>query len=290
MKIFLGNYHYYISPLFTETDDKTILEIYNVVFNSKDQVKEINNLYKKTRDPKFFQKLLLLLTGLQFEEETARSIWEEIERYHKDITKSLGRNIHISATIADYMLKVKHYLKNPGVFDLVLTEKIKNASLQDFLTGLYKGYFFEDFLRREINRSKRHNHKFSVIMFQVNGMENVSLSGNISVATKILVDIATIIKHSKRSEDISFKFSISKFGIILPHTDKKGAMLFAKRLLTDITNSVLNISGVIFGISLSVGVQTFPDDAQDLQTLVSNVEKACYKAKIMGNNKIVYEL
>lgn len=290
MKIVFSNGRYYSSPLIAETEDKTMLELYNAIFSNTDQIRNIYSVQRKTRDPKFFHKLIFLLTGLSFEEETARSLWEEIEKYHKNIVSVLGRNIHISATVVDYMFRVKNYLKNPSVFDLVLMEKIKNATLQDFFTGLYKGSFFEEFVKKEINRSKRHGHCFSVVLFIVNGVESIYLSGNVSVATKIIVEVGSIVKNLKRSEDMGFRFSSSKFGVILPHTDKKGAILFSRRLMMELSNSILNTSGLIFGISISLGIQSFPEDGSDAQTLLSNVEKACYKAKIMGPNKMVYEL
>ncbi len=290
MKIFLGNDVYYNSYLVADTDDETLLQIYDSVFGSLDQVKAIRNLIKKKKDPKFFQKLIFLLTGVNFEEELAKALWEEIEKYYREITSILGRPIHISAIVADYMFRVKNYLKNPSVVDLVLTEKVKDLVIQDFFTGLYKGYFFEDFVKKEVNRAKRHNHNFSIVMLQVNGIEKISVSGNVSVAVKILVDIGSIIRDLKRTEDMGFRLSVGKFSLILPNTDKKGAILFTKRFFAEIENVILSVSGLVFGISVSIGIQSFPEDGDDPTTLISNVEKACYKSRIMGLNKIVYEL
>ncbi|MFN4245154.1 MAG: GGDEF domain-containing protein [Brevinematia bacterium] len=290
MKIFLNNDLYYNSYLVTDTDDETILQIYNSIFSSQDQIKAIYSLIKKTKDPKFFQKLIFLLTGINFEEELAKTLWEEIEKYYKEIIHILGRHIHISAVVVDYMFRVKNHLKNPSVVDLILTERVKDLALQDFLTGLYKGILLEDFVTKEINRSKRHNHSFSIVMFQVNRLESLSISGNISVVTKILVDIGNLIRDLKRSEDMGFRLSTGKFAIILPNTDKRGAILFAKRLITEIENVVLAASRLIFGISISLGIQSFPEDGDNTKTLISNVEKTCYKSSIMGPNKIVYEL
>lgn len=290
MKIFLNGGVYYNSYLVADTSDSTMLQLYNSIFSSSDQIKAIYSLFKKTKDPKFFQKLILLLTGVNFEEDLAKTLWEEIEKYYKDVRYTLGRPIHLSAVVVDYMFRIKNYLKNPSVVDLILTEKVKDLALQDFFTGLYKGLFFEDFVRKEINRSKRHNHNFSVVMFQINKLESISISGNFSIAMKILIDIGNVIRDLKRSEDLGFRLSVGKFAVILPNTDKKGAILFAKRLLSEIENVVLSVSGLVFGISVSLGVQSFPDDGSDTSTLISNVEKACYKSSIMGPNRIVSEL
>ncbi|MCS7299531.1 MAG: GGDEF domain-containing protein [Spirochaetia bacterium] len=290
MKVFVSNPNYYTSPLVSETDDKTIMELYKIVFGSKDQIREIHSLRKRTKDHKFFQKLIFLLTGINFEEDIAENIWEEIERYYKDMVSLLGRSIHISAVVVDYMFRVKNYMKNPSVVDLVLTEKIKNSAIQDFVTGLYKGSLFENFIHVELNRSKRHGHDFSILLMQVDGLENVYISGNVSVATKLLVEISIIIRQVKRAEDIPFKLSTGKFGIILPQTDKKGAVLFAKRLLNEINTSILSTSGLIFGLSVSIGIQSFPQDGDTAETILSNSAKALYKSKVSGHNKIVYEI
>lgn len=290
MKASESNLNYYTSPLVSETDDKTIMELYNVVFGSKDQIKEIHSLRKRTKDRKFFQKLIFLLTGMNFEEDMAENIWEEIERYYKDMVSLLGRRIHISAVVVDYMFRVKNYMKNPSVVDLVLMEKIRNNAIQDFVTGLYKGSLFENFIHAELNRSKRHGHSFSILLMQINGLENVYISGNVSVATKLLVETGIIIRQVKRAEDIPFKLSTGKFGIILPQTDKKGAVLFAKRLLNEINTSILSTSGLIFGLSVSIGIQSFPQDGDTTETILSNSAKALYASKVSGHNKIVYEI
>ncbi|MGB9621207.1 MAG: GGDEF domain-containing protein [Brevinematia bacterium] len=290
MKVFSSKGNFHTSPLAIETEDSTILGIYNILSSSKNFQRDIEEFSKKIRDPYFYQKLILVLTGVILEESTAEAIWAEIRKYHKMIVNTLGRDVHISAVVADYMLRVKNYLKNPIVVDVILMDKIKDSLLQDFVTGLYRGSSFFSFVEREINRSKRHGHVFSLLMLIVNGLENISLSGNTSVALKILVDTASIIRSSKRTEDLAFRFSLSKFGLILPQTDKKGAILFANRLLLEITNSILNVSGLIFGLTVSIGIQSFPDDGSDAETLISNTEKATYKSKMLGLNKIVYEL
>jgi diguanylate cyclase (GGDEF)-like protein len=279
-----------IYPLVTEIEDQTMLKIYDVVFSSKNPIKDINALRNKLKDKRFFEKFFLLLTGIKIEEELAEQLWDEIAKYHNYLTSSLGRPIHITATIAEYFLNVKRYLKNPSVMDLILTEKIKDKIIQDILTGMYKGHLFEKFVTRELNRSKRHGHKFSLLVLQINGLESATISGHTSVALQTVISVASIINSSKRAEDEAFRFSMSKFGMILPHTDKKGALLFANRLLHRINEEVLSISGVVFGLTLSIGIQTYPDDGEDAKTLISNVEKACYKSKLVGPNQIVYQL
>jgi len=290
MKLPMSKEHFVVYPLVSEVEDQTMLKIYDTVFSSKDPIKDISKLYAKLKDKKFFEKFFLLLTGMKIEEELAEQFWDEIVKYHKNLTSTLGRDIHITATISEYFLNIKRYLHNPSVMDLVLTEKIKDKIIQDIITGMYKGHLFEKFVTRELNRSQRHNHKFSLLMLQINGLESATISGHTSIAFQIIVNTASAINSSKRTEDDAFRFSVSKFGMILPLTDKKGALLFANRLLHKINEEVLNLSGVIFGLTLSMGIQTFPDDGNDPKTLITNVEKACYKSKILGPNQIVYQL
>ena len=65
--------------------------------------------------------------------------------------------------------------------------------------------------------------------------------------------------------------------IILPITDKKGSEFIAKKLLT--------LVNLYLPRTLSIGIATYPDDAQDQNSLIDMADKALYKAKTSGKNK-----
>ncbi len=277
--------------LLPEEVDETVRKIYEITSKSKDSkvIGEIESLAKKLKDPNFFQKFFTLMTGLKFNPNTARDIWYELQKHYRHMCQKIGRDIHISTAIADYFLQVKRSLQNPAVIDLIILEESKNRTLQDLLTGFLKGYLFEKFVSKEINRSIRHKHFFSIVMLKLNGLNYSSLTSEMPIVLKIILDVAKTIEKLKRSEDIAFRFSIDKFGLILPHTDKKGSIIFANRLLSSINNEIINTE-LLFGLTLNAGAQTFPEDGEDAKTLISKVEKCLYKSRIEGPNRIVYSL
>jgi diguanylate cyclase (GGDEF)-like protein len=101
--------------------------------------------------------------------------------------------------------------------------------------------------------------------------------------------VAEISKESLRSIDIISRFGGEEFSIIMPQTNREEALLVAERVRKNIKD-LLPTSWKVFPherITVSVGLATFPADGKDSKTLIRNVDKALYRAKLTGKDKTV---
>ena len=77
--------------------------------------------------------------------------------------------------------------------------------------------------------------------------------------------------------DIVCRYGGEEFIIILPQTDKKSAQIIAERLRVQVA--------LYLPTTVSIGIATSPEDAQEIEQLIQKADGALYQAKKTGKNK-----
>jgi len=106
---------------------------------------------------------------------------------------------------------------------------------------------------------------------------------------KILIYIANILKKTLRDGDKIFRYGGEEFVIVLNRIDDKECLLITQRLLELVRSNKLIYKGHNINVTTSIGTTKYIDgDTQD--TLITRADKALYKAKHSGKNKICTEV
>lgn len=150
-------------------------------------------------------------------------------------------------------------------------------AILDGLTGLYNRRYFKELIAIEFNRLKRHAVAFSLLMIDIDSFKNYNDTKGHPAGDELLKKAAQVFKNSVREVDLVCRYGGEEFVIMLPQTDKKGAQIVAERLRVQ-TNLYLPTT-------ISIGVATFPDDANNSEMLLEKADAALYKAKQTGKNK-----
>ncbi len=159
-------------------------------------------------------------------------------------------------------------------------EKIKELTIKDDVTKLYNARFLHEALDKEVSRARRHARKLSIIFIDIDHFKNVNDTYGHLVGSKVLSEFGNLIKDSLRNIDIPTRYGGDEYVIILPETDKKGALRVAHRLRNKLKQHVfMEEEGYHIKITASFGISSYPDDALEKLDLLRLADNAMYRVK-----------
>jgi len=166
-------------------------------------------------------------------------------------------------------------------------EEVETIAITDSLTGLYNHREFQKRLMEEIERGKRYGKEFSLLMLDMDHFKVINDTHGHPVGDAVLKETAKIIKKSVRNVDLPARYGGEEFAVILPETSGEQAKKVAERIRKAIDQSSFAIpDGHPVHLSISVGIASFPLDADSREGLIISADEALYFAKERGRNKV----
>ncbi len=160
-------------------------------------------------------------------------------------------------------------------------------AITDELTHLYTQRHFRYCIDREFSRFERYGEKITLLMLDIDDFKKINDTYGHTVGDSVLKWIAQCIMYSIRANDLAFRYGGEEFAVILPSTTVRGGRYVAERTRKSIENSVFEKGRYNLKITVSIGVSTCPDNANTVKDLILTADKALYKAKEAGKNKVV---
>jgi len=160
-------------------------------------------------------------------------------------------------------------------------------STRDSLTSLYNQKMFWDFLRDEIERSRRQDYRFTVMIVDVDNFKAINDIYGHETGDAYLLEFSTIFKSVVRKGDIIARYSGDNFAAILPVCDESQAYIVAKRLLEILRDHFFLLpNGSTIQSTASIGMAVFPDHAKDSEGLFLVAETMLSQAKLSGKDRM----
>jgi len=157
-------------------------------------------------------------------------------------------------------------------------EYYHQLSIVDALTGVYNYRYFNDMFNHEVARAKRYPQEFSLLMIDVDGFKNYNDSKGHPQGDKLLREIAQFFVGAIRTVDMVFRYGGEEFTILLPQTPKEGAIAASRRILNSFRKKL--------PVTISMGIATFPEDAESKEGLIEKADHALYQAKFLGKDRV----
>ncbi|AEF94460.1 response regulator receiver modulated diguanylate cyclase with PAS/PAC sensor [Desulfotomaculum nigrificans CO-1-SRB] len=165
-----------------------------------------------------------------------------------------------------------------------IEEELRQLSVTDVLTNAYNRRYFTQKLEEEIERAKRADRKFSLIILDIDRFKSINDRFGHNAGDLVLKSIAELIKNRIRKIDTLARWGGEEFVILLPDTTVKNAARLAEELRESL--SQMDIPGVDH-VTASFGVAGYcPGDMVD--TLVNKADNMMYEAKAAGRNCVRY--
>jgi len=175
-----------------------------------------------------------------------------------------------------------------GVENSHLYRLTRHMSITDELTGLYNYRYLQQRLDEEIGRARRYNSHLSLLMIDADDFKGFNDAYGHVAGDLALGQLAEVLKASVREIDIVARYGGEEFSIALPQTDSSGAFVVAEKVREAVrTHSFVDAKGEpCSGLTVSIGLATFPSHANDKDSLLRESDDALYRAKNGGKNRV----
>ncbi len=207
---------------------------------------------------------------------------------HEDSTEERNEQNFI-ANKHFLVLEALTHLSNTVITELEEAQKqLKEQANRDYLTGLYNRRYFNEIAQDLIYISKREQKVFSVILLDIDKFKYINDTYGHNVGDDVLKILSNTLVETLRESDIIARFGGEEFAILLPFTDIEGARVIAEKLRTTVANKkVITPDGDIIRFTVSLGVTSILPDDKSIDQTVNRADKALYKAKRSGRNRVV---
>jgi diguanylate cyclase (GGDEF)-like protein len=162
--------------------------------------------------------------------------------------------------------------------------RLQHVATHDALTGLPNRLLLADRLNQAIAQAERHQHRFAVLVVDLDRFKAINDSLGHMAGDAFLKDIARRLALALRKADTLARLGGDEFVLILNEiSGPQDAESVASKVLADLARPV-TVSGLELQVSASVGISIGPDDGTDAETLLQHADAAMYHAKKNGRN------
>jgi len=160
----------------------------------------------------------------------------------------------------------------------------EEAAFTDHLTGLANRRRFERQLDREVTRTIRYGHPFTLLMVDVDNLKRLNDTFGHTVGDDAIRRTARVLREGTRGIDLAARIGGDEFGIILVETSQPAGIEVAERLRLMISGLSIPRAG---HMTASFGVAECPSCAQTAEEVLNAADAALYKAKRAGRDRVV---
>ena len=161
----------------------------------------------------------------------------------------------------------------------------QHLASHDDLTGLYSRGAFEDNLGRVLHYSERYDKLVGLFFLDLDGFKAINDGMGHAAGDEVLRTVSQRLSSWLRRSDMAARVGGDEFVLVLQNLSGADvAAKVAERLLV-LVGETFQVGGQTLGLTTSIGIAIYPDDATDAENLLRNADIAMYHAKSKGKNQ-----
>lgn len=165
-------------------------------------------------------------------------------------------------------------------------QELRRLAMTDALTGAFNRRAFMAEAAAEVDRAGRYGHPLTLQMLDIDHFKKINDTYGHAAGDEALKMFTATVQGLLRASDRLGRLGGEEFALLLPETDREGAMLLAERLRQALSEIEVSSEGRSFSFTTSIGVAARRDDEGPEDTL-KRADAALYEAKEGGRNRVV---
>jgi len=174
-----------------------------------------------------------------------------------------------------------------GLQKSLLYEEVQKLSITDGLTKLYSHRHFKQRLEEEVGLATRYSSPLSLLILDIDHFKIYNDTYGHVAGDHVLMQVADILKKEAAAIHLVARYGGEEMVLIAPETIKEKAVELAERIRLKIAEHSFAVGQATTSVTVSIGVASFPEDAETSTDLISRADQALYAGKNRGRNQVV---
>ncbi|MEW6514543.1 MAG: PAS domain S-box protein [Pseudomonadota bacterium] len=215
----------------------------------------------------------------------SRGRWEgEVHNRHKDgsinadwLSITLLRND--AGAIVNHVAIISDITEHKAA-----AARMQQMAQYDFLTKLPNRALFNDRVQHILANAQRYQRQFALLFVDLDNFKPINDSHGHRIGDAVLCEIAQRLGKHIRASDTVARLGGDEFVVLAPEIENTAEAGVLAEKIVRLLAAPLLIDGIEFGVTVSIGVATFPSDGENADTLIAAADRAMYFAKSAGRN------
>jgi len=159
-----------------------------------------------------------------------------------------------------------------------LFDQVRTLAVSDPLTGLANYRRLIAVIESELDRSRRTQRPFSIVLMDMDGLKTINDRYGHLVGSRSLVRLGKILRNHSRAIDTAARYGGDEFALVLPEAPRDIALRVASRIRERLATQAENPT-----LSVSAGIAAYPEDGDTPEKLLGAADRALYRMKHRGS-------
>lgn len=178
----------------------------------------------------------------------------------------------------------------------ILRKSLDQATMEmlatcDSLTGLLNRRVFQEKLNGEMVKAESRSKPCSLMMIDLDHFKSINDTFGHQMGDEVLRRVADMVRETLESEEMLHKVLAARYGgeemaAILPRLETREAWKVGEKLRQNIATLDLEFKGMSCPVTASIGISSYPEQADESDELIEFADKALYRAKAEGRNQV----
>jgi diguanylate cyclase (GGDEF)-like protein len=174
-----------------------------------------------------------------------------------------------------------------GLQKSLLYEKVQKLSITDGLTKLYSHRHFRERLQEELVLAGRYSSQLSLLILDIDHFKRYNDDYGHVAGDHVLMEVAKTLRDRSDASHLAARYGGEEMVLVAPETTKEQGMELAERIRAAVEGKRISVGKEVTQVKVSIGVATYPQDAQSGVDLIAKADQALYAAKAKGRNRVM---